>query len=129
VLPIVQRSSLFDPVSVMHKLSQQLRKFLWQGGKGNATKFQLVNLAILRAPKEHCEIGIKDPSLMNLALGAKFLWRLISSQNSWWKRILPKNCFPSEKKRCLKSLQEIKNGPSIWKLIKEAIPLMRYKLS
>lgn len=126
-LPIFQCFALLALVNVMHQLAQKLRKYLWQ--EGNAKKFHLVNWTIVSTPKEHGRVGIKDPLLTNLALGAKLLSRLISDQNSWRKRILQKKIFSGKQRRCLDSLQEIKNGSSIWKLIKEAIPLLQSNLS
>ena len=31
-------------------------------------------------------LAIKDPELMNLVLGAKLVWRLLSESNEWWKK-------------------------------------------
>jgi hypothetical protein len=37
-------------------------------------------LQIVRAPKSHGGLGILDPTLTNLALGAKILWHLVSDK-------------------------------------------------
>lgn len=51
----------------------------------------LINWSIVRGPKSHGDMGIKDPSLMNLALGAKLLCRLVVGRYDWWKKFSSKN--------------------------------------
>jgi hypothetical protein len=65
-------------MSVEREISHQIQKFLWEGGKTSTKKFHLVNWRIVRAPKMNGGLGIKDPTLVNVALGAKLLWRMIS---------------------------------------------------
>jgi hypothetical protein len=48
-----------------------------KGGKTNSKKFHLINWNIVRDMKENGGLYIKDPSLMNLAMWVKILWRLI----------------------------------------------------
>jgi hypothetical protein len=36
----------------------------------------------------HEGLGVKDPMLMNISLGAKLLWRLLTGKNEWWKKTL-----------------------------------------
>jgi hypothetical protein len=92
-LPKFQFSSLLAPIGVKQQLAQELRRFLWQGGKSNSKRFHLVNWSIVRVPKSHGGLGIKDHSLMNLAMGDKLLWRLISGKYDLWKKIIHKKIF------------------------------------
>jgi hypothetical protein len=32
--------------------------------------------------------GLKYPTLMNLAMGTKLLWRLLTNKFEWWKKVL-----------------------------------------
>jgi hypothetical protein len=49
----------------------KIRTFLWQGGKANHKKFHLVNWNQVTNSKKHGGLGIREPELMNLAMGAK----------------------------------------------------------
>jgi hypothetical protein len=60
---------MLAPVGIMHQIAYEVRKFMWQVGKLNTKKFHLVNWKTVKAPKDRGGLGIKDPSLMNLAHG------------------------------------------------------------
>jgi len=49
------------------------------------------NLFALNLFKFHGRLGIKDPTLMNVAMAEILLWRLISGKYDWWKKIIKKN--------------------------------------
>jgi hypothetical protein len=80
-LPIFQFSSILSPVGIKNALVKGLRKFIWQGGNTNHKHFHLMNWNIMHTPKAHGGLGIEDLMLMNIALGAKLLWRLITGIN------------------------------------------------
>ena len=70
----------------MQKITKEIRKFLWQGGKSNGSKkFHLVNWDVVCSPKNCGGVGTRDPTVMNLALGVKILWRIVSREKVWWK--------------------------------------------
>jgi hypothetical protein len=73
---------------------------------------------MVRSPKDRGGLGIKDPSLMNLDLGAKLVWRLITRKVEWWKKVLLKKYFQGNCKRCIDRPLENKKGSHIWKLLK-----------
>jgi len=75
--PIFQTAFLLAPRNVMEQISKLLRDFLWQGGKGNEKRIHLVNWDVVRRTKEEGGLQIRDPQLVNLALGGKILWKLI----------------------------------------------------
>jgi hypothetical protein len=68
---VFQYSSLLALVGIKQQIVQEIRRFLWQGGKTNSKRFHLVNWSIVRAPKAHGGLGIKDPTLMNLVMGKR----------------------------------------------------------
>jgi hypothetical protein len=72
-------------MGVKKDMVQLIRKFLWKGGESNSKKFHLVNWNIVSSPKEHGGLRIGDPKMVNIALGAKFIWRLIKRGKEWWK--------------------------------------------
>lgn len=79
-LPHFQFSSLLSPKGAMKDMAQLIHKFLWQGGKSNAKSFHLVNWNIVSSPKDSGGLGIRDLEVVNIATGAKLLWRLITSR-------------------------------------------------
>jgi len=60
-LPIYQFSSLLAPMGIKKSLAQAIRKCLWQGGKSNTKKFHLVNWNLVKSPKDHGGLGVRDP--------------------------------------------------------------------
>ena len=62
-------------------------------GEGNEKKFHLVNWESVQRPKSQGGLAIKDPQLMNIALGAKTLWHLISNPKEWWKTTFIRKYF------------------------------------
>jgi hypothetical protein len=77
-LPLFQFSSLLAPKGVLKDMAQLIRKFLWQGGKSNSKKFHLVNWDTVSTPKKSGGLGIRDPEVENIAMGANILWRIVS---------------------------------------------------
>ena len=68
---------LLAPRNVMDQISKLLRDFLWQGGKGNQNKMHLVNWDLVKKSISEGGLQIRDPSLVNLALGGKILWKMV----------------------------------------------------
>ena len=86
----------------MQEITKEIRKFLWQGGKSNGSKqFHLVNWDIVCSPKKCGGARIRDMTMMNLILGAKNLWRIVSREKDWWKEILRKKYMKGVRKTCV----------------------------
>jgi hypothetical protein len=47
----------------------------------------------VRETQEREGLGIRDPSIMNLALGKNIIWRIIIGKYDWWKSVLHKKLF------------------------------------
>jgi len=90
-LPIFQFSSLLSPQTVKSSISILLGCFLWEGGKKYKKIFHLIKWDIVKKPKENGGLGIKDPTLITIAMGEKVLWNLVSRRNDWWKQVLKEN--------------------------------------
>ena len=71
--PIYTCSISLAPKKTMKYITREIKRFLWQGGNQNQSKFHLVNWNIVCTPKDCGGAGIRDSSKMNLALGAKIL--------------------------------------------------------
>ena len=110
----------------MHEITKEIRKFLWQGGKPNGLKkFHLVNWDIVCSPKNCGGVGIRDLTMMNLALGAKILWIIVCRKKSQWKEILRKKYMKGASKRCVDEFPLTRNGYPIWNLCKKAIHIIK----
>jgi hypothetical protein len=59
--------------------------------------------------KDRGGLGIKDLEMMNIALGAKFLYRMITSSKKWWKTFLWKKYFRGSRSRCVETPQKIRD--------------------
>jgi hypothetical protein len=77
-LPIYQFSSFLAPMGIKKSLAQAIQKFLWKGGKSNTKRLHLENWNLVRSPKDHEGLGVCDPKVVNLALGEKLLWRMVT---------------------------------------------------
>ena len=53
---------------------------------------------------------------MNLALGVKIIWKIISGNRSWWKDALRKKYLNGNKDKCLTVIPINQNTSPIWKL-------------
>lgn len=88
VLPIYQYATILAPASAHKKMELIIRGFLWQGGKQENKKFSLVKWEQVTLPYEQRGLSIRLPGLINVALGMKIIWRMITGKESWWKKTL-----------------------------------------
>jgi hypothetical protein len=128
-LPFFNTPLCYPDGSIKREIAQEIRKFLWEGGKSNNKIFHLVNWQVVRAPKSHGGLGVKDPILANLALGSKMLWRMITREFDWWKKSLIFKYFQKDRLRGLENQQLHPNGSPIWKLLQASFPLLQRKLT
>jgi hypothetical protein len=56
---------------------------------------------------------------MNLAMGAKLLWRLVTKKKEWWKQSIWKKYFTGSRARCLDYPPKTTFGLSIFELLLE----------
>jgi hypothetical protein len=89
-MPIYQVSTLLTPKSIMNQMARGIRISLWEGGETNNKKFHLINWKMLWDSKDNGGLMIKDIFLMNLAMGAKLVWQLVTGTQEWWKTFFKK---------------------------------------
>jgi hypothetical protein len=128
-IPIFQFSALYAPAGIKKELAKLTIKFLWQGGKNNEKKFHMVKWTITSAPKENGGLGIRDPENLNLALGEKIIWRIITGHKEWWKKAICNKYMITNRKRCVEGADLGKGGSSIWKIIWASVPLIQTRLN
>ena len=79
-------------------------------------------------PKQCGKVGVRDPLIMNLALIAKILWRVISGENAWWKTTLSKKYMTSTRRKCGVDIDTNRVGSPIWDLYKKATYIIQYNI-
>jgi hypothetical protein len=87
----------------------------------------LVNWNIVRVPKSHGGLGILDPTLSNISLGDKILWRLVTGKKEWWKKVLVHKYLEGDQLHCLDTTPPTQPGSPIWKLLKASLSLFQSK--
>ena len=69
-MPLYLFSALAAPKSILKKVRNIQRNFLWQGPKANK-KWALVAWKTLCLPKNEGGLGLRDPEILSVILGAK----------------------------------------------------------
>jgi hypothetical protein len=66
-------------------------------------KYHLINWKMVKNPKDRGGLGIRDLAMMNVAMGVKLLWRMITGKPSWWKKVLWRKYFQRNKEKMLRT--------------------------
>eukprot|EP00253_Pinus_taeda_P009869 PITA_09869 len=125
-LPIYQASLLFAPKSVTDQISKILRDFLWQGGKGNQHKIHLVKWDLVKRLIPEGGLQIRDPALVNLAMGGKILWNLFKDPKHPVIETLKSKYAHKVPLRNLQASQTI-NNTQVWKLCSKSLNFFKGK--
>eukprot|EP00253_Pinus_taeda_P003821 PITA_03821 len=102
-LPLYHFSLFQAPASFLHKMEVVLHHFLWQGGKNDKKKFNLVSWKQVIQAQDRGGLGIRSPTFLNLAFGGKIVWRLITDPSTWWKMVLETKYLTSPRQQILDS--------------------------
>jgi hypothetical protein len=105
-IPIFYLSFFKMPVGVAKKIKRIQREFLWGGTEGGR-KINWVSWKVVCLPKEVGGLGVRDVSVVNLSLLAKWRWRLLGTNNAIWKVVLLERYGP-------KVEDLIEDGESVW---------------
>jgi hypothetical protein len=104
-------------MTIKKSRTTDIQKFLWRGGKSNTNRLHLANWNLVRSPKDHRGLGIRDTELVNITLGKKLLWRMVMGKNEWWKKSLMKKYFEGNRRICPDSPLRKQVRSQIWKLL------------
>ncbi|XP_026453386.1 uncharacterized protein LOC113354187 [Papaver somniferum] len=85
-LPVYYMSLYEIPVSVLRKLEQIMRKFLWSDNKGKK-KIHPAKCNALCKKKRFGGLGIKNLKLVNQYLLSKWSWRYATEEDVLWKQV------------------------------------------
>eukprot|EP00253_Pinus_taeda_P036249 PITA_36249 len=128
-LPLYQFSLVQVPASFHHKMVSILRYFLWQDGKNEKKKYNLVSWKQVIQSQEKGGLGIRSPMLTNLAFGGKIVWRLLEARQAYWKKVIEAKYLNNPRQQLLTSEIPVRSSTSIWKLYKKAISFMAQNVS
>eukprot|EP00253_Pinus_taeda_P008137 PITA_08137 len=106
-----------------------LRNFLWQGGKKEKNRFNLVSWKSVIQSQDRGGLGIRAPKILNLAFGIKMAWRLINEPKAWWKQVIESKYLNGIRQRLLEDGIPNRDSTKIWHLCKKAIPFLRKNTS
>ena len=116
-------------MGIKKEMAKITRNFLSKGGKDNEKNFHMVNWAITCTPKENGGLDIRDPEKINLALGAKLIWHVITGKKEWWKKSLCDKYLSKVRKRYTEGVDLWKSSYPIWKIIRASVPLIQSHLN
>eukprot|EP00253_Pinus_taeda_P021304 PITA_21304 len=128
-LPLYRFTLYQAPAIFHHKLEVSLRNFLWQGGKKEKNRFNLVSWKNVIQSQDRGGLGIRAPKILNLAFGIKMAWRLINGPTAWWKQVIESKYLNGTRQRLLEDGIPNRDSSKIWHLCKKAIPILRQNTS
>eukprot|EP00253_Pinus_taeda_P004331 PITA_04331 len=128
-LPLYRFSLCQAPAIFHHKLEIALRHFLWQGGKNDKSRFNLVSWKNVIQTQDRGGLGIRSPKILNLAFGVKMVWRLITGPMAWWKKVLEIKYLNFPRQQLLDSNMPNRDSTKIWRLCKKALLIMMQNTS
>lgn len=79
-LPLYCFTLLQAPASFHNKVDALLRHFLWQGGRIERKKYNLISWKQVIQPHDKGGLGIRSSKLLNLAFSGKVVWRFITGK-------------------------------------------------
>jgi hypothetical protein len=103
------------PKSISRQINKIMRDFLWHGGKGNQHKFHLVKWETTKRTLREGGLQIRDPDLVNTALGCKILWKLHSDPIHPVSKTLRHKYLPNAKIRNLQ-IANSRKSMLVWQL-------------
>ncbi|KAG8647150.1 hypothetical protein MANES_09G048028v8 [Manihot esculenta] len=96
-LPIYPMQCNLLSVSLCKEMEQVCRDFIWQGSN-QSLKVHLVAWDILKRPRDHGGLGIRDFSTMNKALLGKLAWRAMENDDCLWTKCFIKKYLQGRSK-------------------------------
>lgn len=88
-IPVHTMSTIALPTSTLDQIDKIARSFIWGSSEGSR-KQHLVAWESVCKPKREGGLGVRTAKEMNLALLAKLGWRLLSTHDGLWVKILRK---------------------------------------
>lgn len=128
-LPFYRFTLYQAPAIFHHKLEIALRHFLWQGGKKDKSRFNLVNLKHVIQSQDRGGLGIRSPKILNLAFGVKMVWRLITRPTAWWKKVLEIKYLNFPTQNLLDSNMPNRASSKIWRLCEKSLHILKQNTS
>ena len=86
-MPIYFMSLFYLPRKVRLRLEKIQRDFLWGGG-AFVQKLHLVRWNLVCLEKRKGGLGVRNLTLMNIALLSKWNWRFANERGAFWKQVI-----------------------------------------
>ena len=86
VMPLYLFLALAAPKSILKKVRNIQRNFLWQGPRANK-KWDLVAWKNLCLSKDEGGLGLRDPEALSAVPRAKIWWRWLKNQSDLWDKL------------------------------------------
>eukprot|EP00253_Pinus_taeda_P033675 PITA_33675 len=128
-LPIYQFATTLAPASIHKHMELIIRIFLWQGGKHDTKKFSLVKWSKVILPLAKGGLGVRVPRLVNIAMGFKLIWRILSERGAWWTEIIKRKYLNGANSNIIKEPIIDRQSTPVWKLIKKSLPQFKPHIS
>ena len=117
-MPIYLFSVLAAPKSIIKKIKNIHRNFLWGWKEGNR-KWPLVDWQTICTPKALGGLGLRDPLDKNKVMSAKIWWRWVNYEDELWAKLWHPKYEPQWPQHSLVRFKENLPGSSIWKIAQE----------
>ena len=82
----------------------------------------MLNWNTVTTPKQHGGLGIRDPRLTNLAIGAKLWWGLVIKPKEWWAQVIRRKYFKQQEQE--NEYIPTTQGSPIWHILLSSSPLI-----
>lgn len=112
-MPLFLLSVFTVPVHVAEKIEQITYNFLL-GMTNEAKHYHLLSWDLVCLPREWGRLGLRRIRDMNASLLTKWLWRLISNENSLWKKIIRAK-YGTDARGRFTNKKLSTHGCSVWK--------------
>lgn len=115
-LPIHLLSLFTVPVSIVEKMEEIMRNFLW-GTTNEKKRYHLLSWEQVCLPKEWGGLSLRRIVDINKALLCKWVWRLGDDDNELWKRTIKAKYGWSDQWGRLTTRTLQTHGVAVWKSI------------
>jgi hypothetical protein len=123
-IPAYLFSALAAPQSVIKKIRNLQRNFLWHGHNSDK-KWALVSWDKVCKPKALGGLGLRDPGKLNNTMGAKIWWRWIKNPIEIWAQLWNYKYAPDIQHSHWIRMQDKIQGSNIWNAAWRNRPLIQ----
>lgn len=109
------------PASLCMEMDRISRNFLW-GSSDQTQKIYNVNWNMVTQSKEHGGLNLKPARVINQAFILKLAWRMVTSQQSLWVRVLQGKYIKGDSLNF--AISKKSNLSSLWSRLLDFVPVL-----